>query len=1082
MSVCASGVTLITANNSLALMFLAFICVSFGAFIYWRLQRRARRASASQASSRRLQLALENSQSGYWDWDVRRDSVEFSDDWRRMFGVHDDAVIGDGVSEWMARVHPQDRDECLRRIKAHIKGETDRFEHEHRLRDERGEYLWFLTRGRVTERDSAGKALQVIGVYTDVTARKHVEELVVHQQQALHRLNEIASLPSTGAKQQLRQALRLGADYLRLPLGIVSEVNGDDYRIHVQVSPADALSDNQVFHLPHCFCVETLHGQDVMAVHHTGRSSLASHPCYQSTQLECYIGAPVWVKGNVFGTLNFSAPEARANEFSDYERDFVRVLARWVGATLERSLQEREGRKLSETFARLSDSMPGCLIQFQKYLDGSSRIAYASRGIWDIYGVTPEQVQDDASDVFSRLHPDDLERIATGIAESESNLTMWNDQYRVLHPSRGERWVRGRTTPERQSDGSIIWHGSLWDVTEEVMAEQQLSRTRRWRDAIFDVASLSLIITDVHGVIQSVNVGASRMLGYNEQELLIKGNLTGLHEERGELDGVFAELASQATDNVANNQERVYLHKDGRHVRVMETIMAVRDEAGQIEGFLSVARDITLERSQEEALASSAERTQAILDNAADGIVLIADDGSIISFNLAAEKIFGLSASQAEGRAIECLLSVTDADTFVRQRLDPVSGSIELKGRRANAEEFPLELTFSEIHSDGERLYIALMRDITDRKRIERMKNEFIATVSHELRTPLTAISGSLRLLDSGVLAQLPESIKKLVQVAHNNSDRLLALINDLLDIEKLVAGKVRLKLEPLAVVRLLQESIENNASYAEQFNVRLRLDTSSLTLSPEQYLIYADSQRIAQVVTNLISNAAKFSYSGGEVVVQMQEQQGELIISVVDQGEGVADDFRHQVFEKFSQADSSSTKGKGGTGLGLAISKEIIDKHGGRIGFESKEGHGSRFFFALPATVLAKLVDNTGAPKIKILQVEDDRAILQVVELVAANAAQLTQVTSLAAAQQALGQARFDMILLDVLLPDGSGLQWLRSIVDTLPAETELVALTQVELDDAEQQLFDRVIIKNANVTSVLSECLRERVSSLTQ
>jgi len=226
-------------TGSLAALLIISICIL--TLYLWRRSRLTHVPhvphDASQTLARRLQLALENSQSGYWDWDVRRDTVEFSDDWKRMFGLGEDAVTQDGVSEWMARVHPDDRDECLMRIKMHIKGETDRFEHEHRLRDERGHYLWFLTRGRVTERDAAGRAVQMIGVYTDVNAKKRIDELVVHQQQALQRLNEIASLPGANAKEQLRQALRLGADYLGLPLGIVSHITGDNYRIHVQVSP-----------------------------------------------------------------------------------------------------------------------------------------------------------------------------------------------------------------------------------------------------------------------------------------------------------------------------------------------------------------------------------------------------------------------------------------------------------------------------------------------------------------------------------------------------------------------------------------------------------------------------------------------------------------------------------------------------------------------------------------------------------------------------------------------------------------------------------------------------------------------------
>ncbi|WP_049723875.1 PAS domain S-box protein [Gilvimarinus polysaccharolyticus] len=1069
---------------------LVFTLVLLALYLKCRNRKYATYQSSSQALGRRLQLALENSQSGYWDWDVLHDRVEFSDDWKRMFGLSEDAVTQDGASEWMARVHPDDRDECLAGIKAHITGQTERFEHEHRLRDERGRYLWFLTRGRVIERDGNGRALQMIGVYTDVNARKRVDELVIHQQKALEKLNEIASLPSSDAKDLLRQALGLGADYLGLPFGIISQVNGENYRIYVQVSPPGALEDNQTFHLSNCFCVETLNGRDVMAVHHTADSSLAHHPCYISTQLESYIGAPVWVNGEVYGTLNYSSPEARATEFSDYERNFVRVLARWVGSTLERSLQERENRKLSETFARLSDSMPGCLVQFQKHLDGSSCFPYASRGIVDIYGVTPDEVRHSAAKVFEHIHPDDLARVASGIAESARTMNRWNTQYRVVHPTRGLLWVRGRTSPERQSDDSIIWHGSLWDVTEEVMAEQKLSRTNRWRDAIFDVASLSFIITDVKGVVQSLNVGANRILGYAEEELLNRCNLVDLYfttmsddlpaaltcsSDKNLVE--FEVIARPASQGQVKSAERTYRCKDGRPVRVMETIIAVRDDEGVIEGYLSVARDITLERSQAEKLRASAERTQAILDNVADGIVLISEDGAIVSLNLAAERIFDLPAVQAEGLGVERLLSDNDESFDSLHRRGKESGGVEVKGLRMGGDEFPLELSFSEIFAEGERLYVALMRDITDRKRVERMKNEFIATVSHELRTPLTAISGSLRLLESNALGEVPDTIKKMISVANNNSDRLLNLVNDLLDIEKLVAGKVLLKLEHLVMANLLRQIIEDNAAYAAQFDVTLRLDYSGLSLPAERYLVHADSQRVTQILVNLISNAVKFSYAGGEVVLQLHEDQNDLVVSVVDNGVGISDEFRDRIFEKFSQADSSTTKDKGGTGLGLAICKEIVEQHKGSIGFESSKGHGSRFYFALPCTAIQGATPCRA--DLRVLQVEDDDDILQLTELLVGRAVHLTQVSSIKAARQALGQAQYDIILLDILLPDGSGLDLLSAIAASSSVAAEVVALTHVELNIADTQKFDGVIAKNSALAATLNRYWSERMRS---
>jgi len=790
------------------------------------------------------------------------------------------------------------------------------------------------------------------------------------------------------------------------------------------------------------------------------------------------------VSGEVYGTLNFSSPEPRSSEFSGSERDFVRLLARWVGTTLERSLQERENRKLSETFARLSDSMPGCLVQFQKNTDGSSHFAYASRGIVDIYGVTPDEVNVSAAKAFACIHPDDIERIDAGISESERSMAMWNDQYRVLHPTRGLLWVRGRTSPEPQADGSIIWHGSLWDVTEEVLAEQRLSRTSRWRDAIFDVASLSLIITDVQGVIQSCNVGASRMLGYSEHELLHKGNLKDLHQAvdphntksmQPRMSG-FEALAASAALGELKSEERVYRCKDGSTVRVMETLTAVRDDDGQIEGYLSVARDITLERSQAEKLRASAERTQAILDNAADGIVLIAEDDTIVSFNVAAEQTFGLPAAQAEGLIFETLLAGDDAGVLMSQRQEHGVGSIEVQGRRVDGELFPLELSFSEVRSEGQLLYIALMRDITDRKRIERMKNEFIATVSHELRTPLTAISGSLRLLGADVLGELPDSVKKMIHVAHNNSDRLLSLVNDLLDIEKLVAGKVRLALEYLVMVELLSRAMEDTTSYAQQFDVTLRLDCSALVKSPERYLVRGDAKRIIQVLINLISNAVKFSHSGGEVILRMSVEREDLIVSVVDDGVGIADEFRELIFQKFSQADSSTTRDKGGTGLGLAISKEIVEQHGGSIDFESREGHGSRFYFALPCTVIPDVTPPANGKQLCVLHVEDDEAILQLVQLVVGRAARLTQVGSVEAARGALADARYDIVLLDLLLPDGGGLELLEVISAMQSEAVEVIALTQVDLSSAQQQLFTRIFAKDDALVAQLSHYLNER------
>ena len=226
----------------------------------------------------------------------------------------------------------------------------------------------------------------------------------------------------------------------------------------------------------------------------------------------------------------------------------------------------------------------------------------------------------------------------------------------------------------------------------------------------------------------------------------------------------------------------------------------------------------------------------------------------------------------------------------------------------------------------------------------DRMKKEFVSTVSHELRTPLTSIGGALGLLAGGVLGEIPPKAKHVLDIANKNSQRLAHLIDDLLDMEKLVAGKMRLDLKPQWLTPLVEQAIEANRAYAEQYQVRLLL-----TAREDNAIVMADPVRLQQVITNFLSNAAKFSPQGGQVEVNILRRTDSVRVEVIDHGRGIPTEFRTRIFQKFAQADSSDTRQKGGTGLGLAISKELIERMHGQIGFNSKEGQGALFYFELP-------------------------------------------------------------------------------------------------------------------------------------
>ncbi|GAA6199901.1 PhnD/SsuA/transferrin family substrate-binding protein [Aquicoccus sp. SU-CL01552] len=259
----------------------------------------------------------------------------------------------------------------------------------------------------------------------------------------------------------------------------------------------------------------------------------------------------------------------------------------------------------------------------------------------------------------------------------------------------------------------------------------------------------------------------------------------------------------------------------------------------------------------------------------------------------------------------------------------------------------PYEISLEYVQPDhDEPRLIAIYRDITERKQAERAKNEFISTVSHELRTPLTSMKGALGLALSGSVGDMSDPVKKMVSMASTNCDRLALLINDILDLEKIEAGKMDFNMEELDLAELLAAAQEANRFYAEKFGVILRCEVDN---DGQPLTTRGDRNRLMQVMDNLLSNAAKFSPIGAEIVIWLRPHRGGLRISVRDFGTGIPKAAQPTIFDKFTQVDSSDTRSKGGTGLGLSIVKRIVEEHQGAIFFKSQQGEGSEFFVDLP-------------------------------------------------------------------------------------------------------------------------------------
>lgn len=363
-------------------------------------------------------------------------------------------------------------------------------------------------------------------------------------------------------------------------------------------------------------------------------------------------------------------------------------------------------------------------------------------------------------------------------------------------------------------------------------------------------------------------------------------------------------------------------------------------------------------KAAEIAIRDSESKFHTLYESTSDSVMLF-DSRACFDCNHATLEMFGCTShAQFFSQTIRALfppVQSTDLDSIVlikqfwRAALRSGRQQFECQMRRIDSGAiFDVECVLSPVMLNHRRVIQATVRDITERKRVERMKNEFVSTVSHELRTPLTSISSGLALVNSGMLGELPEKSAKIIEIAHKNSLRLTALINDLLDMEKLLAGKLVFRRQAHPIVDLVESALESVQAYADTYHVHLAL---SVQLARDTQ-VYVDALRLQQVLSNFLSNAAKFSPTGGQVEVVVRWREAWVRVEVIDHGMGIPEKFHGQIFQKFSQVDASDTRQKGGTGLGLAISKELIERMHGKIGFTSAEGMGACFYFELPDIV----------------------------------------------------------------------------------------------------------------------------------
>ena len=457
----------------------------------------------------------------------------------------------------------------------------------------------------------------------------------------------------------------------------------------------------------------------------------------------------------------------------------------------------------------------------------------------------------------------------------------------------------------------------------------------------------------------------------------------------------------------------------GREISILTDFTPDVRADGEVRGFYFVALNVTAQRALEIELDRFFRQSLSFM-------WVATFDGFLRRFNDTWKIVLGYSHDELVSTPYIQFIHPDDRPKAqaALERLQTERDLTNLEIRMVAKDGTERFILWNAAANGQERQIYATGHDITDLKAVDRMKDEFVSTVSHELRTPLTSIKGALGLMRAKTFGTLSADMNMMLDIAYKNCDRLVLLINDILDIEKIEAGKMDFKFEPADILSIVKNAAAANQAYADQFGVTLSLETRL-----EHASIRADEGRIMQVMANLLSNAAKFSSENGTIVIRV-ERRGHLIrVSVEDHGPGIPEDFRPRIFEKFSQNDSSDRRKVSGTGLGLSIVRAIVERHGGRIDFDSETGKGSTFYFEIPELLVNQPTDATNDGQ-RILICEDDPDVAEILRGIVERCGHRADVAlSAAQAKALLDSNTYAGMTLDIVLPDMNGVDFFKEL-----------------------------------------------------
>lgn len=573
--------------------------------------------------------------------------------------------------------------------------------------------------------------------------------------------------------------------------------------------------------------------------------------------------------------------------------------------------------------------------------------------------------------------------------------------------------------------GDAYVSGTMRDLRPQRAEERRRREDERRLSAAEQVAGLGSWEWDVASNMVMWSPGLYRLMGLEPGggEESVEAWLATVHP----VDREWAR--SQAEEGMSGGTGLDFTYRgiraDGRELMIHSRGEMTVDEQGSVTSMLGTLLDITDRHAASEALRENEELARSVIATAGDAYVQFGSDGRVTEWNGQAEITFGRAQADVLGQPLSALVLAPGSRELFERRVGLRDGSgdgpsahgrFEMSMLHRSGHEIPVEVTARTIHTGDATVFNCFIHDASERHAVQRAKDEFLSVVGHELRTPLTSIHGALGLLRAGLLGELNDRGKQMVGIAARNTDRLVRLINDILDIERLNSGKVLLERKECDIAVLGQRSVEAMRPMAEAAGVHLEIDGGPGTLQ-------ADPDRLEQTLTNLLSNAIKFSPPGAAVWLVTRTDGDEVEIQVRDQGRGIPTEHLELIFDRFQQVDGSDAREKGGTGLGLAICRTIVQQHGGRIWAESGSGGGATLTLRLPVIPPDEDLLTGGGPTVLICG-SDASSRDSVAAMLGPHGYDTIDVPSVAGLLEAALTHRPALILLELRMPGMDGWQ----------------------------------------------------------